>query len=214
MTLNQIKGIDFNVWLKELILNEYKVLIFQIALFLVVFTEFKYNQPLDFRWVKYVIWLNLSPMSLVYHILLVFTDSGCNQIWETGTVFCVFLVFPPGAGSGPDCRPGLHSSLWALAGGERRLASPYFTPLYVLNAPWGWWWLAGLDAAYACRLVFVVFAEKGVRVKSGSAGDTSSSSHSERSSSLGSLKGTGDITGTFLREVIAPFHTVSYPQKW
>lgn len=40
-------------------------------------------------------------------------------------------------------------------------------------------------------LTCVCLSEKGRRVKSGSAGEASSSSHSERSDSLGSLKDTG-----------------------
>lgn len=42
-----------------------------------------------------------------------------------------------------------------------------------------------------------VLPEKGKRVKSGSAGEASSSSHSERSNSLGSLKGTGGANSMF-----------------
>lgn len=41
--------------------------------------------------------------------------------------------------------------------------------------------------------LFVCVLEKGKRAKSGSAGEASSSSHSERSNSVGSLKGTGEM---------------------
>nr|XP_033492082.1 low density lipoprotein receptor adapter protein 1-B-like [Epinephelus lanceolatus] len=54
-----------------------------------------------------------------------------------------------------------------------------------------------LTVAQAFTVAFelwqVAKEEKGKRVKSGSAGEASSSSHSERSNSLGSLKGTEDV---------------------
>ncbi|XP_031143078.1 low density lipoprotein receptor adapter protein 1a isoform X2 [Sander lucioperca] len=59
-----------------------------------------------------------------------------------------------------------------------------------------------LTVAQAFTVAFelwqVAKAEKGKRVKSGSAGDGSSSSHSERSNSLGSLKGTDVATDNLL----------------
>ncbi|XP_058476069.1 low density lipoprotein receptor adapter protein 1a isoform X2 [Solea solea] len=59
-----------------------------------------------------------------------------------------------------------------------------------------------LTVAQAFTVAFelwqVAKEEKGRRVKSGSAGDTSSSSHSERSDSLGSLKGTDVATDNLL----------------
>uniref|UniRef100_A0A8C5ESP0 Low density lipoprotein receptor adapter protein 1-B-like n=1 Tax=Gouania willdenowi TaxID=441366 RepID=A0A8C5ESP0_GOUWI len=59
-----------------------------------------------------------------------------------------------------------------------------------------------LTVAQAFTVAFelwqVAKEEKGKRAKSGSAGDTSSSSHSERSNSLGSLKGTDVATDNLL----------------
>ncbi|KAK2830106.1 hypothetical protein Q5P01_018037 [Channa striata] len=59
-----------------------------------------------------------------------------------------------------------------------------------------------LTVAQAFTIAFelwqVAKEEKGKRVKSGSAGETSSSSHSERSNSMGSLKGTDVATDTLL----------------
>ncbi|XP_016532699.1 low density lipoprotein receptor adapter protein 1-A-like [Poecilia formosa] len=57
-----------------------------------------------------------------------------------------------------------------------------------------------LTVAQAFTVAFELWqvAKEGVRVKSGSAGEGSSSSHSERSNSLGSLKGTDAATEILL----------------
>lgn len=126
---------------------------------------------------------------------------------------CVFFSCPPGSGCGTNSSPGLHSSFRALAGVQRRWAShtsPFKSwkwhayrhhlwrgcfirrlSVFVLVSPN--MLICAVNRSWPACVVFplICFLEKGKRAKSGSAGEASSSSHSERSNSFGSLKGTG-----------------------